>query len=49
VVAYFDPKERSKTTVTVMHEKLSGAKDVEQKRAFWKQRLGELAEKLKET
>ena len=48
VVAYFDPKGRSKTTVTVMHEKLASAKAVEQMRAFWKERLGELADVMKE-
>ena len=49
VVAWFDPKERSKTTVTVQHEKLSSSRDVEEMRAFWKKHLAELADHLKET
>jgi Domain of unknown function (DUF4287) len=44
VVAYFDPKDRSKTTVTVMHERLHSAEAVEEMRAFWKDRLRRLAE-----
>jgi hypothetical protein len=44
VVAYFDPKDRSKTTVTVMHEQLPGAEAVEEMRAFWKDRFRRLAE-----
>lgn len=48
VVAWFDPKERSKTTVTLQHEKLSSSKAVDEMRVFWKERLGELAGILKE-
>jgi uncharacterized protein YndB with AHSA1/START domain len=43
VVAYFDPKDRNRTTVTVQHEKLPDADAVEEKRAFWKAKLAELA------
>jgi hypothetical protein len=46
VVAYFDPKERNKTTVTVQHEKLPDAAAVEEMRAMWKDRLKRLAEVL---
>lgn len=46
VHVYFDPKARAKTTVTIMHERLSGADAVEEMRAFWKERLGELADIL---
>ncbi|MGH2555980.1 MAG: DUF4287 domain-containing protein [Actinomycetota bacterium] len=46
VVAYFDPKDRSKSTVTVQHERLPDAESVEKMRAFWKERLGRLAEML---
>ena len=44
VVAYFDPKDRSKTTVTVMHEKLPDAEAVEAMRTMWKERLKRLGE-----
>ena len=44
VVAYFDPKDRSKTTVTVMHEKLPDARAVEAMRAMWKEHLKRLGE-----
>jgi uncharacterized protein YndB with AHSA1/START domain len=43
VVAYFDPKDRSKTTVTVQHEKLPDAGAVEEMRAMWKEHLKRLA------
>jgi uncharacterized protein YndB with AHSA1/START domain len=43
VVAFFDPKDRRKTTVTVQHEKLPDAASVEKMRALWKDRLSELA------
>jgi uncharacterized protein YndB with AHSA1/START domain len=43
VNAYFDAKERAKTTVTVDHERLPDAAAVEEMRAFWKDRLSELA------
>jgi hypothetical protein len=46
VVAWFDPKDRKKTTVTVQHEKLPAAASVEEMRAFWKERLARLAETL---
>jgi hypothetical protein len=47
VVAYFDPKDRNRTTVTVQHEKLPDADAVEEKRAFWKAKLAELAATLR--
>lgn len=43
VVASFDPKDRSKTTVTVQHEHLPDARAVEEMRALWKERLSRLA------
>ncbi|MGH2681651.1 MAG: DUF4287 domain-containing protein [Actinomycetota bacterium] len=43
VAAYFVPKERAKTTVTVEHERLPDAEAVEKMRAMWKERLSELA------
>jgi hypothetical protein len=46
VVAWFDPKDRNKTTVTVQHEKLPDAAAVEEMRSFWKERLARLAETL---
>jgi hypothetical protein len=46
VVAWFDPKDRNKTTVTVQHEKLKGARAVEEMRAMWKERLARLADLL---
>jgi hypothetical protein len=46
VVAYFDPKDRDKTTVTVQHEKLPDAGAVEEMRAMWKERLARLADLL---
>jgi hypothetical protein len=46
VVAYFDPKDRTKTTVTVQHEKLPDAGAVEDMRAMWKERLARLADLL---
>lgn len=46
VVAYFDPKDRNKTTVTIQHEKLPDAAAVEEMRALWKERLARLAELL---
>jgi Domain of unknown function (DUF4287) len=47
VVAYFDPKDRNKTTVTVQHEKLPDADAVVEMRAFWKARLADLRETVK--
>jgi uncharacterized protein YndB with AHSA1/START domain len=44
VVAFFDPKDRTKTTVTVQHEKLPDAAAVEEMRGLWKERLARLAE-----
>ena len=44
VVAFFDPKDRTRTTVTVQHEKLPDAAAVEEMRGFWKERLARLAE-----
>ena len=46
VVAFFDPKDRTKTTVTVQHEKLPDATAVEEMRAFWKERLARLADTI---
>jgi uncharacterized protein YndB with AHSA1/START domain len=46
VVAFFDPKDRNKTTVTVQHEKLRDAGAVEDMRAMWKERLARLADFL---
>jgi len=46
VVAFFDPKDRNRTTVTVQHEKLPDAGAVEELRAFWKERLAGLGEIL---
>jgi len=46
VHVYFEAKGPEKTTVTIQHEKLAGAEAVEEKRAFWKERLGKLAETL---
>lgn len=46
VVAYFDPKDRSKTTVTVQHEKLSDAGAVEEMRGMWREHLNRLAKLL---
>lgn len=43
VIAYFVPKGRAKTTVTVEHERLPDATAVEEMRAIWKDRLSELA------
>lgn len=43
VVASFDPKDRSKTTVTIQHERLPGADAVEEMRALWKEQLKRLA------
>ena len=47
VVAFFDPKDRAKSTVTVQHERLASAREVEEMRAMWKERLSELKESLK--
>jgi hypothetical protein len=46
VVAWFETKDRNKTTVTVQHEKLPGASAVEEMRGFWKERLSRLADAL---
>ena len=46
VVAFFDPKDRSKTTVTVQHERLASAREVEEMRAMWKANLTDLAKVL---
>jgi hypothetical protein len=45
-VAFFDRKDRNKTTVTVQHEKLADATAVEEMRAFWKERLARLADTI---
>ena len=44
VHAYFVSKGKGKATVTIRHERLAGEGDVEEKRAFWKERLAQLAE-----
>jgi hypothetical protein len=46
VVAYFDQKDRSKTTVTVMHERLPNAGAVEEMRGMWKEHLNRLGKVL---
>lgn len=46
VVAWFDPKARERTTVTVQHEKLPDARAVEEMRAMWRDHLERLAEVL---
>jgi hypothetical protein len=46
VIAFFEPKGRAKTTVTVEHERLPEAAWVEKMRALWKERLAELAKSL---
>lgn len=46
VVAFFDAKDRNRTTVTVQHEKLPDAGAVEEMRAVWKERLTRLGEIL---
>jgi hypothetical protein len=46
VHAYFERKDRTKTTVTVQHEKLSDAGSVEEMRTFWKDHLAHLAKLL---
>jgi Activator of Hsp90 ATPase homolog 1-like protein len=46
VVASFDPKGRSKTSVTIQHEKLPDAGAVDEMRAMWKERLNRLAKVL---
>ena len=48
VAAYFVPKERAKTTVTVEHERLTDAEAVEKMRAMWKDRLSELARMIQD-
>jgi hypothetical protein len=46
VQAYFESKGRSKSTVSIQHERLASAGAVEEMRAFWKERLALLAEAL---
>jgi hypothetical protein len=46
VVAFFDPKDRNKTTVTVQHERLPGAKAVEEMRGMWREYLKRLGDAL---
>ena len=46
VVAYFDPKDRNKTTVTVQHERLPDARAVEEMRGIWQEHLKRLAKVL---
>jgi len=42
----FVSKSRSKASVNVQHERLSDEEAVEEMRAFWKERLGELAHRV---
>jgi hypothetical protein len=46
VTTSFESKGRGKSTVNIQHEKLPDAGSVEEMRAFWKERLGRLAEVL---
>jgi hypothetical protein len=46
VHAYFTSKGRSKSSVHIQHERLRDANAVDEMRAFWKERLGRLAEVL---
>ena len=46
LMAYFESKGRGKSTVHIQHERLDSAEAVEETRAFWKERLGRLAEIL---
>ena len=47
VMAYFESKGPKKSTLSIQHERLGSARAVEDMRAFWKERLGRLAETLK--
>ncbi len=46
VVAFFDPKDRDKTTVTVQHERLPNARAVEEMRGIWREHLKRLGDAL---
>lgn len=46
VHVYFLTKGRTKATVHVQHERLADREAVEETRAFWKERLARIAEKL---
>jgi len=46
VHVYFVSKSKSKASVNVQHERLSDEEAVEEMRAFWKERLGELAHRV---
>jgi hypothetical protein len=46
VVVYLAPKGDAKTSVTIQHERLASAAEVEERRAFWKARLAALGELL---
>ena len=46
VMVSFDPKDRSKTTVAIQHERLPDAAAVEEMRGMWKEQLGRLAKLL---
>jgi hypothetical protein len=46
MVAAFDPKDRARTTVTIQHEKLRDAGDVEEMRDLWKESLKRLGDAL---
>ncbi len=47
VHAYFGSKGKRKATVTIRHERLADEGAVEEKRAFWKERLAHLADSVK--
>lgn len=46
VHVYFVSKGRGKATVSIQHERLPNEGAVEERRSFWKDRLGRLAEQL---
>ena len=47
VHAYFTAKGQSKASVQLAHERLRDARAVEEMRAFWRERLARLAERLR--
>jgi hypothetical protein len=46
VHVYFVSKGRAKATVAIQHERLPDETAVEERRSYWKERLGRLAERL---
>ena len=46
VIFGFEPKGEAKSMVAIIHERLPDRASVEQQRAFWKERLGRLADSL---